>query len=119
MRDEEAILTRICSECAADLPENARFCPNCGADTGGQASSDATGEAGGGESVGDLLVGFANGTAEEIKRTTAPILKSDTSRKVAAGAAIGAVAAVALPFVSIGLGAVIGAGIAALRRRPG
>ncbi len=118
MRDEEAILTRICSECAADLPANARFCPNCGADTGGQASCDASGEAGG-ESVGDLLVGFANGTAEEIKRTTAPILKSETSRKVAAGAAIGAVAAVALPFVSIGLGAVIGAGIAALRRRPG
>ena len=33
------------------------------------------------------------------------------------GAAIGACAAVAVPFVSIGLGAVIGAGVAALRRR--
>jgi hypothetical protein len=116
MGEEEAILVRICNECAAELPQDARFCPSCGADAATGEARGETAEAGG-ESVGEMLAGFASGTADEIKRTTAPILKSETSRKVAAGAAIGAIAAVAVPFVSVGLGAVIGAGIAALRRR--
>ena len=114
--DEEAVLVRICNECAAELPQDARFCPKCGADTlTGEARSDrAEGE---GESVGSMISNFASGAAEEIKRTAEPILKSETGRKVAAGAAIGAVAAVVVPFVSIGVGAVIGAGVAALRQR--
>jgi|GEM_PF-4711762 len=114
--DEEASLVRICNECSVELPQNARFCPNCGADTlTGEARSErAEGE---GESVGTMIADFASGAAEEIKRTAEPILKSETGRKVAAGAAIGAVAAVVVPFVSIGVGAVIGAGVAAMRRR--
>jgi hypothetical protein len=44
------------------------------------------------------------------------VLKSATGKKVAAGAAIGAVAAVAIPFVSVGVGAIVGAGVAVLRR---
>jgi hypothetical protein len=116
MSEEEAVLVRICTECAAELPQDAKFCPNCGAETATGEPRDGPAGAGG-ESVGEMLAEFASGTAEEIKRTTAPILKSGTSRKVAAGAAIGAVAAVAVPFVSIGLGAVIGAGIAALRNK--
>ncbi len=108
--NEEAKLTRVCTKCASVLPDGANFCPSCGAGTGLEAE--------GGQSVGAMLAGFASGTAEEIKKTTAPILTSETGKKVAAGAAIGAVAAVAVPFVSIGLGAVIGAGVAALRRRP-
>jgi hypothetical protein len=107
--NEEAKLTRVCTKCATPLPEGAHFCPACGTATGDEGEN--------GQSVGEMLVGFASGTAEEIKKTTAPILTSETGKKVAAGAAIGAVAAVAVPFVSIGLGAVIGAGIAALRRR--
>jgi len=39
-----------------------------------------------------------------------------TPKKVAAGAAIGAVAAVAIPTGSIGVGALVGAGVAAYRR---
>ena len=114
--DEEAVLVRICNECSAELPEDARFCPNCGADTvTGEARSDRAGPEG--ESVGTMIADFASGAAEEIKRTAEPILKSETGRKVAAGAAIGAVAAVVVPFVSIGVGAVIGAGVAALRRK--
>jgi hypothetical protein len=68
------------------------------------------------ESVGEMLVGFATGAAEEIRQTAEPVLKSETGKKVAAGAAIGAVAAVAIPFVSIGVGAIVGAGVVALRR---
>jgi hypothetical protein len=107
--NQEAKLTRVCTKCATALPEGANFCPSCGTATGAEGEN--------GQSVGEMLVSFASGTAEEIKKTTAPILTSETGKKVAAGAAIGAVAAVAVPFVSIGLGAVIGAGVAALRRR--
>ena len=105
---EESKLVRVCSKCAAKLPEEANFCPSCGA-TARLAESR--------ESVGQMLVGFATGAAEEIRQTAEPVLKSDAGKKVAAGAAIGAVAAVAIPFVSIGLGALVGAGIAALRQR--
>ena len=39
--DEEATLVRICNECAAEMPEGARFCPNCGADSvTGEARGD-------------------------------------------------------------------------------
>ena len=103
-------VVRICNRCSAELPENARFCPGCAQPLAGPEAN--------GDSVGEMLAGFASGTAREIKSTAAPLLKSETSRKVAAGAAIGAVAAVAIPFVSIGLGALVGAGVAALRRKP-
>ena len=105
---EEATLVRLCSRCSAEIPEGANFCPKCG-------TAVADGEPGR-ESVGEMLVGFASGAAEEIRQTAAPVLKSETGRKVAAGAAIGAVAAVAIPFVSIGVGALVGAGYVALRR---
>ena len=105
---DEAKLVRVCSKCSAELPEDANFCPSCGT----AAAPEGTRE-----SVGQMLVGFATGAAEEIRQTAEPVLKSETGKKVAAGAAIGAVAAVAIPFVSIGLGALVGAGIAALRQR--
>ncbi len=105
---EEARLVRLCSKCSAALPANANFCPSCG-------TVVAPGEQDR-ESVGEMLAGFASGTAQEIRQTAGPVLKSETGRKVAAGAAIGAVAAVAIPFVSIGVGAIVGAGVAAFRR---
>jgi hypothetical protein len=104
---EEAELVRLCNSCAAELAEGANFCPACG-------TARAEGEPG----VGEMLAGFASGTAKEIKDAARPVLTSAAGKKVAAGAAIGAVAAVAVPFVSIGVGALVGAGIAALRRRP-
>ena len=105
---EEARLVRVCARCSADLPANASFCPACGTAVAGDEQSR--------ESVGEMLVGFATGAAEEVRQTAEPVLKSETGKKVAAGAAIGAVAAVAIPFVSIGVGAIVGAGVVALRR---
>ena len=104
---EESRLVRLCNKCAAELADDANFCPSCGT-----AARPAESR----ESVGEMLVGFASGAAEEIRQTAEPVLKSETGRKVAAGAAIGAVAAVVIPFVSIGVGAVVGAGVAAYRR---
>lgn len=104
---EEARLVRLCSHCSAGLPDGAKFCPSCG--TAVEAGESR-------ESVGEMLAGFAKGAADEIRQTAEPVLKSETGKKVAAGAAIGAVAAVAIPFVSIGVGAIVGAGVVALRR---
>jgi len=104
---EESKLVRVCGKCAAELPEDANFCPSCGTTV---RAADSR------ESVGEMLVGFASGAAEEIRQTAEPVLKSETGRKVAAGAAIRAVAAVVIPFVSIGVGAVVGAGVGAYRR---
>ena len=104
---EEGKLVRLCSNCSAELPDGANFCASCGT---------AVRDEGQRESVGEMLVGFATGAAEEIRQTAEPVLKSETGKKVAAGAAIGAVAAVAIPFVSIGVGAIVGAGVAVLRR---
>lgn len=103
---DEAKLTRMCGSCSTSIPDGANFCPACGTAI----------QAGGGESMGRMLAGFASGTAEEIRKASRPVLTSPTGKKVAAGAALGAVAAVAIPFVSIGVGALVGAGVAALRR---
>ena len=108
--NEEAKLIRLCNGCAAELADGAKFCPACG----GAINADQEGN----PTMGQMLAGFASGTAEEIKNATRPVLTSPTGKKVAAGAALGAVAAVAVPFVSIGVGALVGAGIAALRRKP-
>ena len=105
---EEARLVRLCGKCSAEVPAGANFCPSCG--------TTVTGAEPGRESVGEMLAGFASDTAEQIRQTAEPVPKSETGRKVAAGAAIGAVAAVAIPFVSIGVGALVGAGYVALRR---
>ena len=102
---DEAKLTRMCGACSAGMPDGANFCPACG-----------TAIAGADESMGQMLTGFVSGTAAEIKKASQPVLANPTGRKVAAGAALGAVAAVAIPFVSIGVGALVGAGVAALRR---
>jgi hypothetical protein len=101
----DAKLTRMCGGCSAGLPDGANFCPDCGAAAG--SSQD---------SMGRMLAGFVSGAVEEIREVSRPVLTSPTGKKVAAGAAIGAVAAVAIPFVSIGVGALVGAGVAALRR---
>ncbi len=98
----------ICTRCAATLADSAHFCSACGT-AANPATEDPT--------MGQMVAGFVGGTAEEIKRVSAPILTSETSKKVAAGATLGAVAAVAIPFVSIGVGALVGAGFVAWRRQ--
>ncbi len=102
-------MVRLCGRCSAEIPADANYCPSCGtAVPRGEAPE---------QSVGEMLVEFATSTADELKQTGRTVLKSDAGKKVAAGAAIGAVAAVAIPFVSIGVGALVGAGVVALRRR--
>jgi hypothetical protein len=68
------------------------------------------------ESSGALIKDFAAGAAREARETGKAALRSKTGQRMAAGAALGAVAAAAVPFIGWATGAVLGAGIVAYRR---
>ena len=88
-------LERLCSKCGTANPPSAAFCQSCGEALDGRGSTMA----------GDLI---ARGRG---------LLATPTGRTVATGAAIGAVAGVILPFVSLPLGAIVGGAVAYARRR--
>lgn len=59
---------------------------------------------------------FATGTLTEIEKGSRAVLQSDGGKKIAAGAAVGAVLAAAVPVIGWGTGALIGAGLVAYKR---
>ncbi|MEQ1724729.1 MAG: hypothetical protein ABL882_02250 [Sphingopyxis sp.] len=61
------------------------------------------------------FVEFADKTVEEVTRISKTAFTSDNASKLAAGAAVGGVAAVFLPFITIPLGALAGLGYVAYR----
>lgn len=95
-------------KCEADLPPGANFCPACGAPATKEEAEDI--------SATSAIRQFATGTVEEMKTVGREALKSDIGKKMAAGAALGAVAAAALPFVSAGVGALFGGGYVLFKR---
>ncbi|MES2442193.1 MAG: hypothetical protein V4574_05130 [Pseudomonadota bacterium] len=104
--EEVVQLSRMCAKCSAALAEDANFCGNCGV----RAGSGETGRA------LDAARNFAVGTATEAGNHAREIMKNPTAQKIAGGAALGAAAATVIPFVTIGLGAVLGAGYVAFKR---
>lgn len=63
----------------------------------------------------DQITEFADKTIEEVTRIGKEAFTSDNASKLAAGAAVGGVAAVFLPFITIPLGALAGLGYVAYR----
>ncbi|MEQ1688129.1 MAG: hypothetical protein ABL874_06125 [Sphingopyxis sp.] len=63
----------------------------------------------------DQIVEFADKTVEEVTRISKTAFTSDNAPKLAAGAAVGGVASLLLPFISIPLGALAGLGYVAYR----
>jgi hypothetical protein len=59
---------------------------------------------------------FVSGTATEAKSTAIDLLKNKDVQKIAAGAALGAVIAPIIPFVSIPVGATLGGGYILFKR---
>ena len=59
---------------------------------------------------------FAKGALGEVRTTAREVLASDLGKKMAAGAALGAAAATAIPFVGWATGAAFGAGFIAYKR---
>ena len=64
----------------------------------------------------DQFVDFADKTVDEVSRVGQDVLKNEKAPKIAAGAAIGAVAGAVLPFLSLPLGLIAGAGYVASRQ---
>jgi len=96
-------LTELCAECGADLPSAANFCPACGARSVATEPEP--------EGLGATLKEFASGTVDEVQSA----LSSDLGQTAAAGALIGAAASILLP-ISLGAGALIGAGLFAYNK---
>ncbi|MEQ1509982.1 MAG: hypothetical protein ABL909_06205 [Sphingopyxis sp.] len=71
---------------------------------------------GGTSSPIDQFVEFADKTVEEVTRISKEAFTSDNAPKLAAGAAVGGVASLLLPFISIPLGALAGLGYVAYRQ---
>ena len=64
----------------------------------------------------DQFVVFADKTVDEVTRIGKDALTSENAPKLAAGATIGAVAGVLLPFLTLPIGAIAGAGYVAWRQ---
>lgn len=75
------------------------------------------GKSGGGDaSPIDQFVEFADKAIDEVSRVGKTAFTNENAPKLAAGAAMGAVAAVVIPFVSMPLGALAGLGYVAYRQ---
>jgi hypothetical protein len=96
-----------CSACNATLSEGAKFCSECGTSTA--ATADATSPI---ETTFNAAVEFLGNVADETSKQVSGVLRDEKAQKIAGGAAVGAVAAVFLP-VTLGVGALIGAGVVA------
>jgi hypothetical protein len=64
----------------------------------------------------DQVVEFADKTVDEVSRIGQDVLKTEKAPKIAAGAVVGAVAGVVLPFLSLPIGLLAGAGYVAYRQ---
>ena len=101
-----------CNECNAEYGEGVKFCPNCGAKTPEQLAAESFPNQAKhyvGEAADELW-----GATKDVYHKGKHLADADSAKKVAGGAAIGALAAVVAP-VGIATGALIGAGIVAYR----
>jgi hypothetical protein len=105
-------MTRFCNECDISYPEGAKFCPECGAKTPEQLAAESFPNQAKhyvGEAADELW-----GATKDAYHTGKHIADADSAKKIAGGAAIGAIASVIAP-VGLATGALIGAGIVAFR----
>lgn len=105
-------MSQMCNECAAEIAEGMKFCPKCGAKTPERLAE---------ESIANQAKHYVGEAADELWGATKDAYHSgkhladtDTVKKVAGGAAIGAAASILAP-IGLATGAVIGAGIVAYR----
>ncbi len=105
-------MTLFCNDCNTSYQEGTKFCPECGAKTPEQLAA---------ESFPNQAKHYVGEAADELWGATKDayhkgkhIADADSAKKIAGGAAIGAVASVIAP-IGIATGALIGAGIVAYR----
>jgi predicted nucleic acid-binding Zn-ribbon protein len=105
-------MTHFCNECDSTYPEGAKFCPECGAKTPEQLAAESFPNQAKhyvGEAADELW-----GATKDAYHTGKHIADVDSAKKIAGGAAIGAIASVIAP-VGLATGALIGAGVVAYR----
>lgn len=102
----------FCNECDTEYVEGTKFCPECGAKTPEQLAAESFPHQAKhyvGEAADELW-----GATKDAFHTGKHIADVDSAKKIAGGAAIGAVASVIAP-IGIVTGALIGAGVVAYR----
>jgi len=103
--EEIVRLSTMCVKCSAALPEEAKFCSQCGQ---GVEADDS-------RRTLDAARDFVVGTANEAGNHARDIMQNPTAQKIAGGAALGAAAATVIPFLTSGVVAVLGAGYVAFK----
>ena len=98
-------MSQTCQACGHDLESVANFCPSCGAKQTESATPYRT------TAEDDLRA--ARVFAEDARHRATGTSNATLGASMAKGAAIGAVAALPIPFVGPITGAIVGAGIAA------
>jgi len=99
-------VSQSCQACGTDLQSGANFCSNCGATITESATHYRT--------TADDDLRAARAFAEDARhRATSSGSNSTLGASIAKGAAIGAVAALPIPFIGPITGAIVGASIAA------
>ena len=102
----------FCNECNTEYLEGAKFCPECGSKTPEQLAAESFPNQAKhyvGEAADELW-----GATKDAYHTGKHIADVDSAKKIAGGAAIGAIASVIAP-IGIVTGALIGAGVVAYR----
>jgi uncharacterized membrane protein len=89
------------------LETDAAFCSGCGKKV---EADKARGD------IRAAIAEFAAGSVHEAKSLSVEALRSDTGKKVAAGAALGATVGLIVPLIGPAIGATLGAGYVAFKR---
>ena len=95
-----------CSQCGAELADNAKFCSQCAAAVNAQSGADILRKA----------KTYACDAAEDIVEGGTELVSSPLGKRMAAGAAVGALVAAPLPIIGWAAGATVGAGLVAFRQ---
>ena len=98
-------MSQTCQACGHDMESGANFCAKCGASVTESATHYRT--------TADDDLRAARAFSEDARQRATGTSNSTLGATIAKGAAIGAVAALPIPFVGPITGAIVGAGIAA------
>jgi hypothetical protein len=101
-----------CNDCQSASSREAKFCMNCGAALPVSENVDCLAEAKFfiSEAADDIVT-----VGREVVGSASEIVENDLTKKMMAGAALGAVAVLPIPVVGWAAGAAVGAGIVAYR----
>jgi hypothetical protein len=96
-----------CTKCLETVDGDVRYCSQCGALLGSKDEGD----------IVEQAKHYVSQAAQELAETGKEAMETELGKKMAGGAAIGALAGAPLPIIGWFAGALAGAGIVAYRHR--